>query len=175
MFASRRVKAGGGVALLVRDGLIYRERPDLGTFIEGVFESVFVEIVRGGGHRNDIVGSLLLTAGAEAIIVCQIKPMTHLNVIPYNDVLNDFLNSQSGGFGIATQIRMQDIKPNAMGNGFHILPDVVSVLDRTYACAIRGLPVPCPTQMEDFMPMQVRRRWVAGWPRVGGWMNHHGW
>ena len=44
----------GGVAVLLRDGLTYRERPDLGTFDEGVFESVFVEIVRGGGRRNDI-------------------------------------------------------------------------------------------------------------------------
>ena len=47
--ASRKRKMGGGVALLVRDGLTYRERPDLGTFTEGVFESVFIEIIRGGG------------------------------------------------------------------------------------------------------------------------------
>ena len=53
--ASRKGR-GGGVALLIRDGLTYRERPDLGTFIEGVFESVFVEIIRGGGRRNDVVG-----------------------------------------------------------------------------------------------------------------------
>ena len=46
--ASRKGKGGGGVALMIRDGLTYRERPDLGTFDEGVFESVFVEIVRGG-------------------------------------------------------------------------------------------------------------------------------
>ena len=52
--ASRKKRAGGGVAVLLRDGLTYRERPDLGTFDEGVFESVFVEIVRGGGRRNDI-------------------------------------------------------------------------------------------------------------------------
>ena len=51
--ASRKKKAGGGVALLIRDGLTYRERPDLGTFDEGVFESVFVEIIRGGGRRNE--------------------------------------------------------------------------------------------------------------------------
>ena len=38
----------GGVALLIRDGLTYRARPDLGTFDEDVFESVFVEIVRSG-------------------------------------------------------------------------------------------------------------------------------
>ena len=54
--ASRRVKGGGGVALLLRDGLAYREWLDLGNLDEGVFESVFVEIVRGGGRRNDVVG-----------------------------------------------------------------------------------------------------------------------
>ena len=53
------------MALLVRDGLTYRERPDLGTFTEGVFESVFVEIVRGGGRRNDIVGVIYRPPGGE--------------------------------------------------------------------------------------------------------------
>ena len=52
--ASRKRTGGVGVALLVRDGLTYRGRPDLGTFNEGVFESSFIEIVRGGGRRNDI-------------------------------------------------------------------------------------------------------------------------
>ena len=47
--ASRRDQ-GGGVAVFVRDGLTYRERPDLGIFEQGRFESVFVVIVRGGGH-----------------------------------------------------------------------------------------------------------------------------
>ena len=42
--ASRKVKKGGGVALLIREGLTYRERPDLGTFIEGKFESLFIEV-----------------------------------------------------------------------------------------------------------------------------------
>ena len=54
--ASRSRRSGGGVAVLLRDGLTFRERPDLGTFTEGVFESVFVEIIRGGGRRNDVVG-----------------------------------------------------------------------------------------------------------------------
>ena len=35
--ASRRRKAGGGVALMIRGGLTYRERQDLGTFDEGFF------------------------------------------------------------------------------------------------------------------------------------------
>ena len=46
------------VALLIRDGHTYRARPDLGTFDEDVFESVFVEIERSGGLRNDIVGTV---------------------------------------------------------------------------------------------------------------------
>ena len=54
--ASRSRSKGGGVALLVRDGLTYRERPDLGTFDEGQFESVFIEIIRGRGRRNDVIG-----------------------------------------------------------------------------------------------------------------------
>ena len=44
------------MALLVRDGLTFRERPDLGRFDEGQFESVFIEIVRGRGRRNDVIG-----------------------------------------------------------------------------------------------------------------------
>ena len=63
--ASRKGKGGGGVALLVRDGLTYRERPDLGVFTEGEFESLFIEIVRGGGRRNDIVGVVYRPPGGE--------------------------------------------------------------------------------------------------------------
>ena len=63
--ASRSSKRGGGVALLIRDGLTYTERPDLGTFIEGEFESLFVEIVRGRGRRNDVVGVVYRPPGGE--------------------------------------------------------------------------------------------------------------
>ena len=120
----------------------------------------------------------LYAQGAADIVVCQIKPMTQINVLPYNNALNDFLNSQIGGFGIATQIRLRDLKSNPNGNGFHILPEFVSVLDRTYACAIRGIPVPCPTCLEDFLPEQFRLRWEKEWPIVGGGRagptNHYG-
>ena len=65
--ASRKMKGGGGVALIIRDGLTYRERPDLGTFEEGVFESVFVEIIRGGGRRNDVVGAIYRPSGGNVV------------------------------------------------------------------------------------------------------------
>ena len=53
------------MALLLREGLTYRERPDLGVFEEGVFESVFVEVIRGGGRRNDVVGVVYRPPGGE--------------------------------------------------------------------------------------------------------------
>ena len=56
--SSRKEKAGGGVALLLRDGMTYRERPDLNVFKEGIFESIFVEIVGVGGGKSKIVGSV---------------------------------------------------------------------------------------------------------------------
>ena len=46
VYASRKERSGGGVALLIKGGLTYKERPDLGVF-EGLFESVFVEIEVG--------------------------------------------------------------------------------------------------------------------------------
>ena len=45
---SRKDRSSGGVVLLVREWLTYKEPPDLGIFEEGLFKSVFVEIVRVG-------------------------------------------------------------------------------------------------------------------------------
>ena len=63
--ASRKKKAGGGVAILIRDGMVYRERPDLSSFVEGVFESVFVEVVREKGRRNEVVGVVYRPPGSD--------------------------------------------------------------------------------------------------------------
>jgi hypothetical protein len=43
---------------------MYKTRPDLGVFDEDTFKSVFVEIVRGRGRRNDIVGIVYRPPGA---------------------------------------------------------------------------------------------------------------
>ena len=63
--ASRKTRVGGGVALLVRDGIIYRERPDLSTFVEGVFESVFIEVIKGGVNKNEVVGAVYRPPGGD--------------------------------------------------------------------------------------------------------------
>ena len=54
--ASRKKKAGGGVALLLREGLVFKERSDLNVFLEGDVESLFIELIREGGKKNAIVG-----------------------------------------------------------------------------------------------------------------------
>ena len=54
--ASRKKKSGGGVALMIKEGLVFRERADLSVFEEGEIESLFVEIVRDRGQRNELIG-----------------------------------------------------------------------------------------------------------------------
>lgn len=44
IYKNRKNKSRGGVALLIRDGMQYKVRDDLSMFIEGEFESLFVEI-----------------------------------------------------------------------------------------------------------------------------------
>ena len=61
--ASRK-ESGEGVVLFIRDGLMYRERPDLGMFTKGVFASVFFEIIKGRGQRNDIIEVVYRPPGA---------------------------------------------------------------------------------------------------------------
>ena len=63
--ASRKIKSGGGVALLIKEGLIFRERTDLGCFREGVIESVFVEVIRGNNRKNEIIGTVYRPPGGD--------------------------------------------------------------------------------------------------------------
>ena len=63
--ASRSKKSGGGVALLIKEEQTYRERPDLGVFIEGTLESVFLELIRGGGKKNVVVGVVYRPPGGD--------------------------------------------------------------------------------------------------------------
>ena len=63
--ACRKVKGGGGVALLIKEGITYRERQDLGTFKEGTFESAFIELVRPGVEKNDVIGIVYRPPGSD--------------------------------------------------------------------------------------------------------------
>ena len=53
----RKNKKGGGVTILIRDGISYRRRTDLDVFDEGLTESIFIE-VRSKNGKQIIFGSL---------------------------------------------------------------------------------------------------------------------
>ena len=95
---------------------------------------------------------------ADFVSVCQIKPMRHKDVSPFNCLLDDYLRA-NGIPGCETQIKMENLRPA----GFHILRQFDSVVDRTYACAILGVPVPCPTPSENFIPEHVRELYKKDW------------
>ena len=42
---SRKKMTKGGVAIYIKDSHIYKERKDISTFIEGEFESIFIEVI----------------------------------------------------------------------------------------------------------------------------------
>ena len=112
-------------------------------------------------HRLDRLRCLLLSSSAAAVIVCQIKPMRMFDVRPYNHLVSRYLdNCGHTGYGCLTQIRMEYLKPD----GTHINPQYDGVLDRTYACALRGTHVPQPTPEDNFIPDSFRRRWENEWP-----------
>ena len=125
-------------------------------------------------HYVDKLRWKLRAAGAVAVVVCQLKPMQVTDVTPYNKLLHEYLLAEGeGGYGCRTQIRLDYLKHD----GYHVLPKYDSIIDRTYACAMMGVPVPCPTPFDEFSPYHVRRRWEADWPRIGdrAQSTNHGW
>ena len=96
------------------------------------------------------------------------------DVRPFNIELSSYLRRQPDGFGCRTQIRMNFLK----SDGFHVQSMYDSIIDRTYACAILGLHVPCPTPFSEFVPDHIKKRWETEWPMVGAERNQmriHGW
>ena len=113
--------------------------------------------------RLDDLRRRLREAGAVASVVCQAKPMEVADVSPSNSLVSEYLQAQGGsGYGCLTQVRREFLDRD----GYHIRPQFVNVMGRTYACAILGWPVPCPTPVGDFAPEYVRRRYNADFPSL---------
>ena len=117
-------------------------------------------------QRVDRLRKRLIAAGAKATVVCQIKPMETADVTHYNALLFDYLQAEHAekgtGFGCWTQIRRSFLKLD----GYHVGPRYASVIDRTYACALVGVHVPCPTPWDDFAPEYARRRRDIEYPSL---------
>ena len=55
----RKERKGGGVSILIREGISYTRRPDLDIFDEGKTESVFIELLSKNGKKI-VIGSLYI-------------------------------------------------------------------------------------------------------------------
>ena len=92
--------------------------------------------------------------------------METTDVTEHNRMLHDYLQRESrcgrGGYGCQTQIRLEYLR----ADGYHIRPQFDGVIDKTYACAIRGFNVPFPTPVDEFTPMCIRRSWDQEWPKL---------
>ena len=111
------------------------------------------------------------TWGAKETVLCQVKPMRHIDVTRHNALLHEYLCVQ-GSVGCQTMIRTEYLKVD----GFHVLPQFKSVLHRQFACALLGVPVPCPTPYEDFVSGNLGRQYDQEWPtlRFEGSNAHYG-
>ena len=119
-------------------------------------------------YLTDQLRQRILAAGAAKVIICELKPMQCVDVSPYNRALHYYLLSQGDhGYGCMTQIRLEYLA----NDGYHVISEFGSVIDKTYACAIMGVPPPCPTPREEFVPGHIRRRRDIEWPRLPGGGN----
>jgi hypothetical protein len=91
------------------------------------------------------VGQLWFEKGAVGLVACELKPMSFMDVAPYSWAIHSaclrLRTHEDHVHGAHTQTCVSHLRKD----GYHILPSFSTVLDMTYACAIRGIPVPCPT------------------------------
>jgi hypothetical protein len=124
--------------------------------------------------RFERVARLLLEKGAVGVCVCEVKPMNYMDVATYSNAIHSAsLRMRAQGHqvqGMQTQTGVSHLKKD----GFHILPSFSGVLDRTYPCAVIGVPVLCPTPSWDrYQNPRLKDRWPT--PReVQGQENSHG-
>ena len=119
-------------------------------------------------NRVDKLRWKILEAGATAVIISEIKPMQCVDVTPFNSALHDYLLTLGGyGYGCATQIRLEFLA----NDGYHVRPQFSSIIDKTFACLIMEVPIPCPTPRDEFVPDHVRRKRDIDWPALRGGGN----
>jgi hypothetical protein len=79
---------------------------------------------------------LLQKKGCDGVIVLETKPIRYLDVTPYNQRIH-YKIMEMGGYGCLNQIREADLT----SDGYHIREAYYSVVEKTYSCAVMGVPV----------------------------------
>ena len=114
------------------------------------------------GRVSELIG-VLEGAGARAVVVCQTKPMRLVDVTGYNEAIHRGIVDRRGVYRVDTQVRMDYLARD----GYHVLPACGGVIDRMYACAVMGVPVPCPTPREGFRHREQCSDFEREWPIAG--------
>ena len=115
-------------------------------------------------ERLRVVIGELRRSGAGEVVLCEMKPMRDINVVPYNIRIHALILCNEGVGGCSTQIQHDYLKED----GYHVRPEFGSVLDRTYACAVMDRTVPCPYFDSGIYDWHTRRHWEQEWPPLWG-------
>ena len=119
-------------------------------------------------ERARLVIEEMRRAGAEEVVLCEVKPMQHVDVVPFNARIHALILHTEGVGGCSTQIQHEYLGRN----GYHVRTEFGSVLDRTYACAVVHRAVPCPyydsTMYDWYLAREMEREWPPLW---GGRMS----
>ena len=115
-------------------------------------------------ERVRLVIEEMRRAGAEEVVLCEVKPMQHVDVVPFNARIHALILHTEGVGGCSTQIQHGDLGRD----GYHVRPEFGSVLDRTYACAVMHRPVPCPYFDSTIYDWHLAREREREWPPLWG-------
>jgi hypothetical protein len=103
---------------------------------------------------------------ALAVIVCEVKPMRHINVTPFSNSIHTECARREVP-GCRTQLGISDLN----GDGYHIRESCLPILDKTFACAIIAIHVLCPTTDSERWNARATPEFCSEWPRVGAGMG----
>jgi hypothetical protein len=107
----------------------------------------------GYARRYGEVVWRLKEKGAVEVVGCELKCMAFMNVTPYSNAIHSLC---VGLDTVKTQIGISHLAKD----GYHILPSCITMLAKTYACAIMGVCVPCPLPACDsYRDPNLRGRW----------------
>jgi hypothetical protein len=105
------------------------------------------------------VVATLKEKGAKGVTVCEIKPMTTMDVTPYSELIRRRCQEKKINW-CQTQFEVAHMRED----GYHILPSSLKILDATYACAVVGVHVPHPTPAYRKWRHQLQQQ---EWPHIG--------
>ena len=102
--------------------------------------------------------------GADEVVVCEVKPMQHINVVPFNARIHGLLLDTGRVKGCRTQVWHEHLGRD----GYHIAPHHGRVMSVQYGCAIAGWRVPCP-YWNGLDYGRILAEWAEReWPPLGG-------